>query len=64
MDNNNIFKKCNKAQFNNLLHVYRSSIFTLDLSKATVVECIEKMCDTKKAGHPHMKKIILWLSVN
>lgn len=45
-------QKCDKAEFRSLLHVDRGSIFTLDLSNYNVIQCIQKMCEVKKASHP------------
>ena len=48
--------KCDRVGFNNLLHVDRDSIFTLDLSNYNVIQCIIKMCEIKKHAHPKMLK--------
>lgn len=39
--------KCDRVGFNNLLHVDRDSIFTLDLSNYNVIQCISELLPPK-----------------
>ena len=43
-------------EFKNYLNSSMNNTFVLDLSKCTVIECIEKMCEIKSRSHPRIKK--------
>jgi len=47
--------------FREYLSTSKSDMFILDLSKCTIVECIEKMCEIKSRSHPKIKRGYLML---
>lgn len=44
------------AGFREYLTSSMSDIFSLDLSKCTLIECITKMCEIKSRSHPKIKQ--------
>ena len=47
---------CGNTAFREYLQSSKSDMFVLDLSKCTVVECVEKMCEIKQRSHPKIRK--------
>ena len=47
---------CGNTAFREYLQSSASNMFVLDLSKCTVVECVEKMCEIKARAHPKIRR--------
>lgn len=59
MDNNDFTKEFGKKEcfeFGEYLKRDKESMFCLDLSNSTLIECIYKMCEIKSRSHPNILK--------
>lgn len=45
-----------ESGFREYLTSSAGSMFALDLSNCTVIECIDKMCEIKERSHPKIKQ--------